>query len=107
MRLARSAKASLALRVASMPSRLINMVLEAGVKIWHPVSMGEMKKITVEVPTDTLEIAIRPGDSLADTVREALRDLAHKRACARILAMRGKLDLGLDLEELRKDKDEE
>ena len=132
MRVARSAKASLALtaklnggelprhrpvsplydrqtlgRFAGKPSQLGNMGLEAGVKIWHPVFMGEMKKITVEVPTDTLEIAIRPGDSLADTVREALRDLAHKRACARILAMRGKLDLGLDLEELRKDKDEE
>ena len=127
MRLARSAKASLTLTAnfrdtarlspildrqrlgifAGSPNWHKNMGLEAGVEIWYAVSMGEMKKITVEVPADTLEIAVREGDSLADTVREALRDLAHKRACARILAMRGKLDLGLDLEELRKDKDEE
>lgn len=68
--------------------------------------MGEMRKITVEVPVETLEAAMRDGGGLAETVREALRELAHKRACARILAMEGKLDLGLDLEELRKDKDE-
>jgi Arc/MetJ-type ribon-helix-helix transcriptional regulator len=64
-----------------------------------------MKKITVEVPAQTLEVAMREGDSLADTVREALRDLAHKRACDRLRAMRGKLDLGLDLEELREDRE--
>ena len=69
--------------------------------------MGEMRKITVEVPADTLEIAMRDGGGLAETVREALKEFAHKRACERILAMEGKLDLGLDLEELRKDKDEE
>ncbi|HRO04874.1 MAG TPA: hypothetical protein PLS69_14840 [Terricaulis sp.] len=68
--------------------------------------MGEMKKITVEVPVQTLDAVMRDGGSLAETVREALQELAHRRACERILAMRGKLDLGLDLEELRKDKDE-
>lgn len=68
--------------------------------------MGEMKKITVEVPTATLEAAMQGGASLADTVREALRELAHKRACERLLMMEGKLDLGLDLDELRKDKGE-
>jgi hypothetical protein len=46
------------------------------------------------------------GASLAETVREALRELAHKRARQRLLAMEGKLDLGLNLDELRKDKDD-
>lgn len=68
--------------------------------------MGEMKKITVEVPIATLEAAMRDGGSLAETVRDALTMLAHRRACDRILAMEGKLDLGLDLDELRKDRDE-
>lgn len=68
--------------------------------------MGEMRKITVEVPVQTLEAAMLESGSLTDTVREALRQLAHKRACDRLLAMEGKLDLGLDLDELRKDKDE-
>lgn len=69
--------------------------------------MGEMKKIAVEVPVDTLDAAMREDGNLAETVREALRELAHGRASARLLAMEGKLDLGIDLEELRKDKDEE
>lgn len=69
--------------------------------------MGEMRKITVEVPVETLDAALRGGGSLAETVREALKEFAHRRACERIRAMRGKLDLGLDLDELRKDKDEE
>jgi len=69
--------------------------------------MGEMKKITVEVPADTLEIIMRDGGTLAETVREALRDLAHKRAYARLLALRGKVRVDIDLNELRKDKDEE
>jgi hypothetical protein len=69
--------------------------------------MGEMRKITVEVPVETLEAAMQGGGSLAETVRAALRDLAHRRASARLLAMQGKLNLGLDLDELRKDKDEE
>jgi hypothetical protein len=69
--------------------------------------MGEMKKITVEVPIETLEAAMRDGGSLAETVREALRELVHRRAQKDLLAMEGKLDLELDLEELRKDKDEE
>ncbi len=69
--------------------------------------MGEMRKITVEVPADTLDFVLRDGAGLTETVREALRDLAHKRACQRLLEMEGKLDLKLDLAELRRDKDEE
>ena len=68
--------------------------------------MGEMKKITVEVPVQILDAAMRGGGSLAETVREALRELAHKRASQRLLAAEGKLDLGLNLEELRRDKNE-
>ena len=67
--------------------------------------MGEMRKITVEVPVHTLEAAMRDDGNLAETVREALRNLAHKRACQRLLAMEGKLDLQLDLEELREDRE--
>ncbi|HVY84597.1 MAG TPA: hypothetical protein VG943_05665 [Caulobacterales bacterium] len=66
-----------------------------------------MKKITVEVPVETLEAAMRDGGSLADTVREALKELAHKRAYQRLLALQGKVKVDIDLEELRKDKNEE
>jgi len=86
--------------------QLHKLAIEAIVNLWYQMPMGEMRKITVEVPVETLEAALSGGGTLAETVREALRELAHKRACQRILAMEGKLDLGLDLEELRKDKDE-
>jgi len=73
--------------------------------VYGPI-MGEMKKITVEVPVQILDAAMRGGGSLAETVREALRELAHKRASQRLLAAEGTLDLGLNLEELRRDKNE-
>ena len=67
--------------------------------------MGEMRKITVEVPAETLEAALKSGGSLAETVREALREFAHRRACEAIRKMRGKLDLAVDLDELREDRE--
>lgn len=67
--------------------------------------MGEMRKITVEVPVDTLEAALKDGAGLAETVREALKEFAQRRACAQLRAMRGRLDLQLDLETLREDRD--
>lgn len=69
--------------------------------------MGKMRKITVEVPEEAIEAAIRDGESVSEAVRQALADYNHKKASRRLLAMEGKLDLGLDLDELRKDKDEE
>jgi hypothetical protein len=69
--------------------------------------MGEMRKITVEAPEETLEAALQGGASLSETVREALKEFAHRRASQRLLALRGKLDVDIDLNELRKDKDEE
>ncbi|NWG52319.1 MAG: hypothetical protein HXY28_01220 [Hydrogenophilaceae bacterium] len=68
--------------------------------------MGELRKITVEVPADTIDAVLRDGGTLTEAVREALRDLARKRAYARLLAAEGKLALGLDLDALRKDKAE-
>jgi len=69
-------------------------------------SMGEMRKITVEIDPQVLAAARAEGAGVAETVREALKELAHRRASARLLAAQGKLDLGIDLDELRKDKHE-
>lgn len=69
--------------------------------------MGRMRKITVEVPEGTLEAALRDGGGVAETVREALEQFVRNRAYDRLLAMRGKLDLQIDLKELRKDKEYE
>lgn len=69
--------------------------------------MGEMRKITVEIDGRTLDAARAEGAGVAETVREAIRDLAHKRASHRLLTLRGKVKVDIDLKELRKDKNEE
>lgn len=70
--------------------------------------MGDMRKITIEAPDSLLASAqAATGTNMAETVRTALRELVHRDACQRLLALQGKVDLELDLEELRKDKDEE
>lgn len=47
----------------------------------HGPSMGDMKKITVEVPVKTLEQALwYSGAGLAETVRRALADYTQREA---------------------------
>ena len=66
---------------------------------------GRNEKITIDVPVETLEATLADGGGLAETVRQALKEFAHRRACERLREMRGKLDLRLDLEELREDRE--
>lgn len=66
--------------------------------------MSEMQNITVTVPASLLRTATNAtGKGVTETVREALKDLAHREACRRIRAMRGKLKLDIDLKALRED----
>jgi hypothetical protein len=68
--------------------------------------MPEMKKITAFVPADILEYAqAYTGEGVSETLRVALRELAHKRACEELLALRGKVKLDIDLAELRQDRE--
>lgn len=68
--------------------------------------MGEMKKITVEVPLAALQGAqAYTGKNITETVTEALKQLAHQRACDQLLAMRGKVKLGMTWEELKELRD--
>jgi len=83
------------------------MGIDASIVRWHNRLMGEMRKITVDVDERVLEAARAEGAGVAETVREALRELAHRRACARLLALKGKVKVGIDLNELRIDKGEE
>lgn len=84
-----------------------NMGIDTSLFRWCNRPMGEMRKITVDVDERVLEAARAEGAGVAETVREALRELAHRRACARLLALKGKVKVDLDLNELRKDKGEE
>ena len=68
--------------------------------------MGEMRKITVEVDARTLEAARADGAGVAETIREALAQLAHKRASERLLALEGKVKFDRSWQELRGKYDE-
>ncbi len=69
-------------------------------------AMAAMRKITVEVPAETLEAALSDGGGVAETVREALEMLVRRRAYDRLLAMRGKLMFESTWQELRGKDDE-
>jgi hypothetical protein len=68
--------------------------------------MGEMRKITVEVPEHTLAVAQEAtGAGVSKVIREALLDYASKQAQKKALALRGKIKFGVDLMALRKLED--
>lgn len=66
-----------------------------------------MRKITVEVPEDVLLSAqAYTGEGVTETVRAALKKLASIRAQRDFLKLRGTYKFSIDLDELRKDRDE-
>lgn len=68
--------------------------------------MGEMRKITVEVPERALAAAQEAtGAGVSEVIREALLDYASKQAQKKALALRGKIKFGVDLMALRKLED--
>jgi hypothetical protein len=68
--------------------------------------MGQMRKITVEVPEDTLKSAQAfTGEGITETVRAALRKLASIRAQRELLKLRGKVKFSMTLDEMRYDRE--
>jgi Arc/MetJ-type ribon-helix-helix transcriptional regulator len=68
--------------------------------------MGEMRKITVEVPEDLLErVQDFTGAGVTETVRQALRKLDSIRAQRELLKLRGKVKFSMTLDELRYDRE--
>lgn len=68
--------------------------------------MTEMRKITAFVPEQLLASAqAYTGQGISETLRIALQKLAHEQACRGFLEMQGKLDLEIDLDELREDRE--
>ncbi len=68
--------------------------------------MGEMRKITVEVPEDLLASAqAATGEGVTETVREALELLHQRQVQNRARQFRGKIKFGVDLMKLREDED--
>jgi len=68
--------------------------------------MGEMRKITVEVPEKLLASAQAfTGEGVTGTVREGLRRLASIRAQQEARKLRGKVKFSMTLDELRYDRE--
>jgi hypothetical protein len=65
-----------------------------------------LRKITVQVPEDTLELAQKlTGEGVTETVRFALKRLASRQAQQELLKLRGTYRFSIDLDELREDRD--
>lgn len=68
--------------------------------------MGEVQKITVEVPAELLARArAASGESLTATVREGLRLVAAGQAFKNLRALRGKVRFSESVAILRQDRD--
>lgn len=69
--------------------------------------MGEMRKITAFVPTQTLAAAqAYTGEGVTETLRIALEKLARQSFYERFRALRGKVKFDdFNLEELRRDRE--
>jgi hypothetical protein len=68
--------------------------------------MGDMRKITVEVPAADLEGAqAYTGQGVSETVRLALRKLRSALAQKRAMELRGKVKFAMTLDEMRYDRE--
>ena len=64
---------------------------------------SKTKKITVNVPADLLESAVRiTGRGVTPTVIEGLEELERREKRSALRALRGKVRFGLDLDETRR-----
>jgi hypothetical protein len=68
--------------------------------------MGEMRKITVEVPNDLLErLQDYTGAGVTETVRTALKRLDGARAQKELLKLRGKVNFSMTWQEMKYDRE--
>ena len=68
--------------------------------------MGEMRKITVEVPTEDLAAAQKyTGVGVTETVRAALAKLRSDLAQKRALELRGKVKFSMTWQEMKYDRE--
>jgi hypothetical protein len=67
--------------------------------------MPQLRKITVEVPKDDLELAqAYTGEGVTETVRAALKKLASAEAQREFRKLRGTFKFTINLDELREDR---
>lgn len=62
-----------------------------------------LRKVTVNIPAETLEIAIRlTGKGITPTIIEGLHEIERRAKRSALRALRGKVRFELDLEETRR-----
>ncbi|HEY5237079.1 MAG TPA: hypothetical protein VIJ62_01760 [Rhizomicrobium sp.] len=80
----------------------MNTSFKAGIN----AGMGEMRKITVEVPNDDLAAAQDYiGAGVTETVRAALKRLRSDRAQQKALELRGKVKFSMTWQEMKYDRE--
>ncbi len=68
--------------------------------------MGQMRKITIEVPDELIaSVQAEAGKGLTETVREALEMMRQRQVQNRARELRGKIKFSVDLMKLREDED--
>ena len=69
--------------------------------------MGSERKVTIMLPEELLERALKAsGEGITPTLRKGLELVAAKATYKRLLELKGKFELKIDLDESRKDRDE-
>jgi len=70
------------------------------------IPMKTDKKVTVMLPKDLLLRALKAsGQGITPTLRKGLELVAAKESYEKLRTLKGKFDLGIKLDELRKDRD--
>ena len=68
--------------------------------------MAQLRKITVQVPADDLDMAqAHTGEGVTETVRTALKKLASAQAQQDLRKLRGTFKFTIDLDELREERE--
>ncbi len=68
--------------------------------------MSDMRKITAVIPADLLSVAqANTGEGVAETLKIALERLNHAEWSKQMMALRGKIKIDIDLDELREDRE--
>ena len=69
------------------------------------MAKNAVKKVTLELPADLIKAAQEEThESLTETIRQGLQLLTARRASRVLAGLRGKVDLKIDLADLRKDR---
>jgi hypothetical protein len=69
--------------------------------------MSAERKVTIMLPEKLLERALKAsGEGITPTLRRGLELVAAKSTYQRLLKLKGKFDLKIDLKESRKDRNE-